>query len=387
MALRPLTTLRNAATALVLLTAALGVLEFWFRSQTSPTIQILTDRCPVEDQCLLAVSESCHHELKRKSVIRHTSQDGTRVDQFRVNSMGFRGEEPDIPAAEGTYRILVLGDDSVCGTAVGEEETIAARLKQFLVQQTQAQIEVINGGIPGYCPLLSWLKYEQDFAQLKPQLVILHVDMTDVADDADYRCLLSSVENRMVCSHPTLRLPAKPDTSMMHLVKQSSMASWLFAATRQHGSQLSSDERASAATRHRLAWISDDPPDLRLQVRHALSPIESLKNAVEKSGGHLLVTTAPTLWQVVSADQAPELSRRCGITGVTPFVSRFPFEVLHRYCEHAQIRFCDATPVFSEGENREKLFSRQAPVLSRLGNALYAREIARYLITNPPAKW
>ena len=134
-------------------------------------------------------------------------------------------------------------------------------------------------------------------------------------------------------------------------------------------------------------WITDDPPDLRLQVRHALEPLTRLKESVEASGGRLLVTTAPALWQVVAADAAPELSWRCGVRGTTPCRSRLPFEIVQAFCNHAQVRFCDASPAFKNYQDGQKLFSTEAPVLSRIGMALYAREIARYLITNPPSDW
>jgi hypothetical protein len=77
--------------------------------------------------------------------------------------------------------------------------------------------------------------------------------------------------------------------------------------------------------RTKFEWIGDDPPDLRLQVRHALEPITRLKEAVEATGGRLLVTTSPVLWQVVAAEHVPELSRHFGIRGQTPYRSRFPF--------------------------------------------------------------
>lgn len=387
MAFRPMTTLRHAFTAFVLLVAALTVVEIGLWSQAVPAVQTVTGRCAVEDQSLLVASEISHHELRRLLKTTHQANEHSPSHLFRVNSVGCRGDEPDIPAANGTYRILMLGDDTICGTAVGEDETVASRLKQFLSKETAAGIEVINGGIPGYCPLLSWLKFEHDLAKLRPQLVILHVDMTDVADDASYRSLLMIDENHAVCTHSTLRLPTRPAPALMQFVKQSATASWLFARARRHGPALLSVSGTSKSDEGALAWIADPPPDLRLHVRHALSPIELLSTAVENSGGHLLVTTSPVLWQVLPAKVAPQLSKQCGISGVTPFESRFPFEVLGHFCEESQIHFCDASSAFRSGEDGAKLFSADAPVLSRVGMALYAREIARYLMTNPPVKW
>ncbi len=387
MAFRPMTTLRHAVTASVLLVAALTVVEIWLWSQAVPAAPTVTDRCAAQDQSLLVASAVSHHELRRLLKLTQRANENGPSQLFRVNSLGCRGDEPDLPAAAGTYRILMLGDDTICGTAVGEDETVAARLKEFLSNETTAGIEVINGGIPGYCPLLSWLRFEHDLVKLKPQLVILHVDMTDVADDASYRSLLMIDEVHAVCTHPTLRLPPRPQPALLQFVKQSATASWLFARARRHGPALLSVSGTSTSGESALAWIADSPPDLRLHVRHALSPIELLKEAVENSGGHLLVTTSPVLWQVLPAKVAPQLSKQCGISGVTPYQSRFPFEVLGHFCEQSQIHFCNASSAFRSGDDAAKLFSADAPVLSRVGMALYAREIARYLMTNPPVKW
>ena len=385
-AYRPMTTLRNAVTALVLSIVALVVTEVWLRGKTLPTIQGVTAQAAISDQVLLIPSATCHHELRRmlNTDLRASARSGSHA--FRVNSFGCRGREAEIPATEGTLRILVLGDNSICGTEVDESETVSARLQQFLTKQTTRPLEVVNGGIPGYCPLLAWLKFEQDLAMLKPDVVILHVDMSDVADDLCFRSLLLSENNHAVCSHPTMRLKPKPENALAYFVRESAMANWLFAEARQQGPEMLAMTNA-ASNANEFAWITDDPSDVRLQIRHALEPITRLKEAVEASGGQLLVTTAPVMWQVVPADAAPELSRQYGIRGTTPFRSRFPFEILQAYCSHIQVRFCDTSPTFSSGKDPSKLFSTETPVLSRVGMALYAREIARYLIINPPSEW
>ncbi len=381
-----MTTMRNAVTALVLLVVALAGTEFWLQGKSTLAMQGVTNQATAADQVLLVPSAVCHHELQRMMKTVHQASSASGKHAFRVNSFGCRGEEPEIPATDGSYRILILGDDNICGTAVDENETVSAHLQTFLAKQTQVRMEVINCGIPGYCPLLSCLKFEHDLVKLKPDLVVLHVDMTDIADDLCYRSLLMSENNHAVCSHPALRLKPRPENAITHFVKQSATASWLFARAREQGPEMLSISAVSSNA-NLFEWITDDLPDIRLQVSHALEPITRLKKSVEASGGRLLVTTAPVLWQIASADKATQLSRRCGIRGTTPYNRRFPFEVLQEFCNHIRVRFCDTSPTFRNGEDGQKLFSKESPVLSRIGMALYAREIARYIITNPPADW
>ena len=160
MPLQPLTAVKHATTALVLLLVALAGVEIWLRTRPMPSVQIVASTASVIDQPLLMPSAVCHHELRRLQKTTVSPGQGVEPVRFRVNSLGCRGPDVATPAAPGLYRILILGDDSVCGSGVAEEETIAARLKQFLSKSTTAEIEVINGGVPGYCPLLSSLKFE-----------------------------------------------------------------------------------------------------------------------------------------------------------------------------------------------------------------------------------
>lgn len=386
MPLQPLTAVKHATTALVLLLVVLAGVEIWLRTRPMPSVQIVASTASVIDQPLLMPSAVCHHELRRLQKTTVSPGQGVEPVRFRVNSLGCRGPDVATPAAPGLYRILILGDDSVCGSGVAEEETIAARLKQFLSKSTTAEIEVINGGVPGYCPLLSSLKFEHELARLKPDLVILHLDMTDIGDDSRYRSLVLHDGDHAICSHASFRLQAKSASMLMQLTKQSATACWFVAQTRRHAPELLSVATTAEQSSSGLTWITDHPPDLRLQIRHALDPIKNLQASVANAGGQLLVTTSPVLWQVVSADEAPDLSRRYGVSGATPYASLFPFEVLASFCRAGSIHFCDTSVAF-RNENAAKLFSKDTVVLSRIGMALYAREIARCLLADPPSQW
>ncbi len=382
MAIRPFTTLRHAITALLLLAGVLVGTEFWMRTRNVPSLAVVTCQATESEQCLLAPSAVTHHELRRSTTTDFLPCGQKTSVTVRVNSLGCRGGEVEESAKIGTRRILLLGDDTICGATVAENETVAAWLKKFLTKSVSGEFEIINGGVPGYCPLLSALQFENDLAKLKPDIVILHVDMTDIADDSRYRSLLLHDGDHAVCTHASFRIPPKPGNSVLNIVKQSAAASWLFAMTRQHGPELLSVSDAGSTGDVGLNWIADNPPDLRLQTRHALQPIRDLRDTVARSGGQLLVTTSPVLWQILPAKEAPTLSRHCGIKGATPFSSQFPFEVLASFCQESSIEFCDASPAFRR-DDAVKLFSKEAPVLSKIGMALYAREIARSLIENP----
>jgi lysophospholipase L1-like esterase len=69
-----------------------------------------------------------------------------RGQPLAVNSLGLRGPEP---APGGSLSLLSVGDSSVFGDGVRQEETFSARLEALLGPDAR----VHNGGVPGYtCP-------------------------------------------------------------------------------------------------------------------------------------------------------------------------------------------------------------------------------------------
>ncbi|MCA9065527.1 MAG: SGNH/GDSL hydrolase family protein, partial [Planctomycetaceae bacterium] len=309
-------------------------------------------------------------------------------------------------------RVLVLGDESVFGSAIPDDRTLTVWLQKQLQKHSHQQVEVINGGLPGSCPLLAWLHYEHQLRDLQPDLVILHFDMSDVADDAAYRRYLvlndksdgppasnpdalnpsttpAAADRTHVlhpslstdgprCIHPLISCRQQETATPMKSLCRYAVARWLISKARSFAEEDASISRRAATEQTPLAWIADSPPDLRIQVRHALDPIDRLRKAVEDDGGRLIVSTAPVLWQLVSADEAPQLSEDLQIEGVTPYTRTLPFDVLRQYCDYIHVPFLDVTPAFRESELGAKLFSRTAPVLSEYGTVLYARELAGF---------
>jgi hypothetical protein len=66
----------------------------------------------------------------------------------RVNALGFRGAEIDVPKPAGRYRLLAVGDSVTFGFGVPEAETFHARLAASRVGAGQP-VEVVNAGLPG----------------------------------------------------------------------------------------------------------------------------------------------------------------------------------------------------------------------------------------------
>ena len=97
---------------------------------------------------------------------------GDRIEmgaEVHVNSLGFRGPETTQNKPAGKRRILVLGDSTVYGHGVSNNEVFP----QQLSQQIGDDIEVINMGAPGYSTAQSINLMNMRGWSLSPDLVII----------------------------------------------------------------------------------------------------------------------------------------------------------------------------------------------------------------------
>ena len=369
--------------ALLLLAALVAGLEYWLQGHAAG-VTVVAANTDLTLQPLLESSAVCHHQLRPETRLRLPLTDSGFIS-LRVNSAGLRG--PELSAdPERPWRILLLGDDTVFGASLSERQTLAGQLQQLIESRTAAPVEVLNGGVPGDCPLLTSLRFP-DLQQLQPQLVILHFDMSDVDDDLTCRSLLADSDARPVCIHPSLRSAAPgPPLPLPDWLQQSALFQHAFAAVRNDVPPLLSIT-SQAAGQQQFTWIADHPENRRLETDHALQPVAQLRNAVEAAGAKFLVTTCPVVWQLVDGRRIPELTRRCRIRGATPCASREPFLAIAEFCAQERIRLVDASGSFRSQTEPLDLFSRSAPVPSSKGITLYAEAIADYLFANPPGSW
>jgi hypothetical protein len=103
-----------------------------------------------------------------------------------TNSWGLRDREYGVPSAD-KWRIYVLGDSMVFGFGVRAEETFPHYLEKLLRDRLQREVEVVNGGVPGYGTLQELEFFEQTVDQVQPDLVLVAVALlNDIADNRKF---------------------------------------------------------------------------------------------------------------------------------------------------------------------------------------------------------
>ncbi|APZ96670.1 SGNH/GDSL hydrolase family protein [Fuerstiella marisgermanici] len=361
------------AVGLLLLIVLLAEVVLQFRSPPpTPTIASQVSG-PLRD--LLAPSAVVHHEMKRLS--RYQSPGDIA---FQTNSFGLRGDEPIQPKPEGVLRIVLLGDETILGADMQPENTIPNRLQNLLAKETGQQVEVLNAGVPGYSPLLSLLQFRQELNQLAAEVVILHFDMSDVADDAIYRRWLKESEGRQICLNPMLAPSPSSSNAALSRLQQSALLRLLQGKA---GLTVDATSGPVVSLQQQYEWTTAGQADLRLQVRHALDPLQRLAAYAAQQPFLLLVSTSPVPWQVTGADEFPTIASALSTASAWPVDGDLPQRIVSAVCEQSAVPYCDATAAFRSFSQPEKLFESDSTSLSAYGNALYAREIASMLLQTP----
>lgn len=113
----------------------------------------------------------------QKRIWKLTPNTNIRRRDIYINSMGFRG--PEFKSEKTTEkRIIMIGDSCTFGWGVGQNETIANKLSEYLMEKN-LKVHVINAGVPGYSSFqtLQYLKYE--LINYYPDIITILVGWND----------------------------------------------------------------------------------------------------------------------------------------------------------------------------------------------------------------
>ena len=98
----------------------------------------------------------------------------------RHNSLGYRGEEFEIPKPEGVFRIVLLGGSTTYSTAVEDYRKSTAYVLQTFLRENNKSLEVINAGCGRYSTWETLLNLVCRVLDTQPDLVIVYHGINDV---------------------------------------------------------------------------------------------------------------------------------------------------------------------------------------------------------------
>jgi hypothetical protein len=359
------------------------VVECWLRWQEFQVGRAIFSGDPQE--ALVTPSWRTHLQFKPLRKLSVKNPDTGEVFETQTNSFGLRGSEPAIPKPPETIRVVVIGDETPLGLEVADEESFTAQLQEQLSAAWRRPVEVINAAVPGDCPLIAALRLRFELSALRPDLVICHFDMSDVADDYLLRRLtvLGHNDEPLACPHPQLEKPVRGvgqqvgDQFLVARLAQRSLANFW---RKKRPDEATSDIDQPFG---KYAWLADDPPDWSSHIQHSFSALSNVEQAASNLSSRLLIITCPAPWQVsAKASSGRGVREACGVPEGVLFQSELPFRLLADFTKQRGLVICDASPIFRRANNPDQLFLKNAPRLSTAGHELYATTVARFLAEN-----
>ena len=339
----------------------------------------------LEEQ-LVAPSLSTWVEMLPSAQATLKHPDSGELVAFTTNSFGTRGPELRVPKPKGVLRVLCLGDETTAAAELPAEDAYPAQLQELLTSAIGSKVEVINAGLPGSCPRIAALQLRHRLLALQPDLVVLHFDMSDVAEDAAVRrfVALDRQGHPTLATHPATRKACqlrRPRLSDEFLVVQ--QAEQQLAKLWDREIPLTGE---SIINRHqRYRWTADDAPDLEAEIKSSFAPLAAIRELCDALGARLLVSTTPKPWQVSpQASNTPEARAVNGIPKDACWTSTAPFQRLQAACQAAEIPCVIPLSAFLQTPHPVQLFLRKSPGLSAQGHALYARELAGSITGEAP---
>ena len=197
-----------------------------------------------------------HHRLK-------PSHAAVRLGApFSTNALGLKDREyPPVKPAD-VFRVLVIGDSFVEGFGLSNEHTMPKQAEDLLAHRAcRRRVEVVNGGVASYSPILEYLFLRHVGLALEPDLMVLAFDMTDVHDDLVRGRLASFDADRLPLAVPADRR-AEAAVLLPPIAKPGALRFLDPVERLANRVQLYQSFRASRAGRALLGPVSLTPEDL-----------------------------------------------------------------------------------------------------------------------------
>jgi hypothetical protein len=380
-----------ATTLLFLLICGAEVVVRIYEVTTNTSICQQADGTCSDPSKLTIPSWSVHQELKPSAIARVRCRDSEREVELKTNSRGLRGVEPVVPKPSNLYRIVVMGDEAIYAPETSESDHFCARLQALLQQRSETQIEVINAGVPGHCPLTEFVFFKQRLMSLQPDLVLLHFDWSDVADDRQIRRLVHRDESGIPLSCPNSKMVAsKKERPHETWRRHFRLLDWALSAISLEWKQRVARQKATSrdADTNSYAWLREEHPENNKEFWLAVTPIADLANLCRSINCQFVLMTSPKPWQVSPrCSRGPGVRLNAGVARDAYYPNRTPFEVLAGYANHHNIPMIDASRVMATGPDAEENFLHHAPRWSARGHDRLAELVAKYSMAKILGPW
>lgn len=381
-----------SASLLILLICGAEVGLRIYEAISGQPLNCQTESIACDPSKLTIPSWSVHQEMKPLASAVVECRDTNTEVQLHTNSLGLRGTEPTIPKPQNVCRVIVVGDETIYAPETPDEDHFCTLLRNQLQQTTTQHVEVINAGVPGHCPLTEFVLFKQRLISLQPDLVILHFDWSDVADDRQVRRWARCDEEGSPQACPNAKLIASKKKFQQYETWRSQFRlldcslSGLSTKWKQQVAKQKATSRDSDTNPY--AWLREERPEQNANFRHAVSPVVDFANLCHSWHCSFVVMTSPKPWQVSSKCSRGEGVRlTAGVARDAVYTNRAPFKVLNDVLTRAGVSFVDGSVAIGTGKEAENNFLRHAPRWSSTGHRHMADCVSSYVVQNVAGPW
>ena len=102
-------------------------------------------------------------------------------EKNKHNSLGYRGDEIEIPKPEGQFRIVCIGGSTTYANAlVDYKMSYPYVLEKYLIESGYENVRVINAGAGGWTSWESMINFELRILDLDPDVIIVNHAINDI---------------------------------------------------------------------------------------------------------------------------------------------------------------------------------------------------------------
>lgn len=329
-----------------------------------------------------------HHALVPDSHAELRQRDFAYVQ--RVNHLGLRGRETTMSKPAGARRILMLGDSFTMGKGVEDNQTFSAlvedSLKAALLGCGGGEVEVLNGGVDSYAPILSYLQFKRELADLSPDLVVLNLDHSDLIQEAAYRQqAVRDLSGEIIAVPQVWRKSAYErflSWTSRHLYF--TRIALVHVNRAMNYGEVSVRRVVNEAGREHFAHTLRGDVDRTAQWEDVFESIRRIRDLAESLQADFLLATYPWAHQLGDKDWVPG---RAAYMREGEQISDLTARTIRARSAALGIELFEALPDFQKFKGSEKLYFDYDPHWTPTGHQVMADGLGRYIAEHQLARW
>jgi lysophospholipase L1-like esterase len=283
----------------------------------------------------------------------------------------------------------MLGDSFTMGKGVEDDQTFSVLVERFVNEQSPGcqKVEILNGGVDSYAPILELLYLERDLQPLAADMVVLNLDVSDLVQEAAYRTQAVRGPDGEIVGVPQ---HAQPD-SLMERIRIWTERHLFFTrvvllyANRALGyREITVREVVTRANAETVAHTLTGDVDRTEQWHDLFESLTKMKAYTEEHGMEFLLTVYPWAHEISDTEWVPG---RYAFMPPDAKASHTRMGTIEELSAANEIPLLDVTPAFRNYRGTESLYFKYDMHWTTTGHQVMAKAIADYLRQRHAAQW